>query len=487
MDSATQPTLMQAWETNRSIQRSAAVRLFAATNSALYVTLMERHLDFGARRSETDLAIRLERDMAELGVGDQPHGMDLLKLWAKNGWLHRMADPVVATQNLCYLTPEARSVLDYMRRLRREDSVATAGSINGIAAGLRRVAGQVSDDPSYIREDLTHQIEELDAELADLDAGRRRRPDLRAAEDEARAIAYQMEQIISDIGQYGSMLDRITTALLDDPNDSDLAYRDRQRQMFDDYEALLESSQSASYHAFTHMIGDPTQRARLVSDIETVTAHLPAIDPGLRSVMDNFFVLVTQQIDEVGRIRRRCARRIRRFVASGTLEQSRGIARQLNDALATANELLTISLADRRLGYELPLATPALTSNGRLAFEIRTPEPPQPAVPATGETDLDSFVSLAGQVDTVELTEVVNNAVVDGPVALSEVIDSLDDPYLAHVIVLWSWALRQSSAAGDPVATEFIRFRSLDGEDRLIEIPALHFTEPIPTAEVDVL
>lgn len=72
MESTAQPTLTQAWDANRSIQKSAAVRLFAATNSALYVTLMERHLDFGARRTETDLAIRLERDIAELGLTDQP-------------------------------------------------------------------------------------------------------------------------------------------------------------------------------------------------------------------------------------------------------------------------------------------------------------------------------------------------------------------------------------------------------------------------------
>ncbi|WLP90833.1 DUF3375 domain-containing protein [Gordonia sp. NB41Y] len=485
MESTAQPTLTQAWDANRSIQKSAAVRLFAATNSALYVTLMERHLDFGARRTETDLAIRLERDIAELGLTDQPSGLELLKLWAKHGWLHRVPDPVVASQNICHLTPEARSVLDYTRRLRREDSVATGGSINGVAAGLRRVAGQVTNDPHQLREEIEHQIEELDAELADLDAGRRRDPDLRAAEDEARAIAYQMEQILSDIGQYGSMLDRITTALLDDPNDSDLAYRDRQRQMFDDYEELLESPQSASYHAFTHMVQDPSQRARLVTDIQTVTDQLPGIDPGLRSVMDNFFGLVTEQMGEVGRIRQRCARRIRRFVASGTLEQSRGIARQLNDALATANELLSQSLADRRLGYEMPLAPAAITSNGRLAFEIRTPEPPAPAVVASGKANLDSFVSLAGQVDTVELTDAVNTAVEDGPVSLADMIDHLDQPFLAHVIVLWSWALRQpSDAAGE---TTVVRFASLEGEDRYIEVPALTFTEPIPTAEVDAL
>ncbi|MDL9946208.1 DUF3375 domain-containing protein [Gordonia sp. ABSL11-1] len=484
MESADQPTLADAWEANRSIQRSAAVRLFAATNSALYVTLMERHLDFGTRLSETELAVRLERDLGALEVGDVPNGMEMIKLWARQGWLHRVTDTTRDTaQNQCHLTSEARSVLDYTRRLRREDSVATGGSITGIAAGLRRVAGHVTDDPRLIREEIEHQIEELDAELADLDAGRRPDPDLRGAEDEARAIAYQMEQVISDIGQYGAMLDRITTQLLDDPNDSDLAYRDRQRQMFDDYESLLESSQSTSYHAFTHMIQDPQQRARLVTDIETVTQRLPGMDHGLRAVMDNFFGLVTQQMGEVGRTRQRCARRIRRFVASGTLEQSRGVARQLNDALATAHELLKASLADRRLGYELPLATPSVTSAGRLAFEIRDPAPPAPALPADGAADLSSFASLAGQVDTVELTEMVNTAVGTGPVTLSDVIGRLDEPYLAHVIVLWSWALKQTDGAADDSVP--VRFRSLEGEDRIIEVPALTFTEPIPTAEVD--
>lgn len=484
MDNTEQPTLAQAWDANRSIQRSAAVRLFSATNSALYVTLMERHLDLGARRTETELTVRLERDLVELGATDQAGGLELIKLWAKQGWLHRVTDPAAAAgHNVCHLTAEARSVLDYMRRLRRADSVATGGSINGIAAGLRRVVGQVSDDPGQIREEIEHQISELDAELADLDAGRRRPPDLRTAEDEARAIAYQMEQIVSDIGQYGAMLDRITTQLLDDPHDSDLAYRDRQRQMFDDYETLLESSQSASYHAFTHMIQDPTQRERLVADIATVTDRLPDIEPGLRSVMDNFFELVTQQMGEVGRTRQRCARRIRRFVAAGTLEQSRGVARQLNDALASTHELLKSSLADRRLGYELPVATPAVTSIGRLAFEIRDQTPPAQAAPVAAGADLTSFASLAGQVDTVELTDAVNAAVADGPVTLSDVVARLDEPYLAHVIVLWSWALRQP---GNPHAeSTIVRFRSLEGPDRAIEVPALSFTEPIPTAEVD--
>ncbi|MGV9858284.1 DUF3375 domain-containing protein [Gordonia sp. NPDC003425] len=482
---AVSSALADSWAANRSIARSASVRLFAATNSALYVTLMERHLDFGARLTESDLAIRLDRDLTELaavdqGAADQPPGLDLIKSWAKQGWVHRVTDTATPdAPNICFLTTEARSVIDYMRRLRREDSVATGGSINGVAAGLRRVATRVTDDPELIRAELEQQIEELDTELTELDEGRRPPADLRGATDEARAIAYQMEQIITDIGQYGAMLDRITTALLDDPHDSDLAYRDTQRQLFDDYESLLQSAQSASYHAFAQMIQDPDRRSRLTSDIAVVAEHLPPADVGLRAVMENFFTLVADQMAEVGRTRQRCARRIRRFVAAGTLEDSRGVARQLNAALAAGNDLLKQSLADRRLGYELPLATPAVTSVGRLAFEIREPSAPARARAADGRGDLTSFASLAGQVDTVELAELVNDALASGPALLHDLIAALDEPYLAHVIVLWSWALTQPGPHG--AESVFVRFRSLEGEDRAIEVPVASFSDPIPT------
>lgn len=82
----------------------------------------------------------------------------------------------------------------------------------------------------------------------------------------------------------------------------------------------------------------------------------------------------------------------------------------------------------------------------------------------------------------MELTDLVNRAVADGPVALPEVLDRLDEAYLAHVIVLWSLALKQPGAV--PGATEIVRFRSLEGDDRIIEIPALTFSEPIPTADI---
>jgi hypothetical protein len=48
--------------------------------------------------------------------------------------------------------------------------------------------------------------------------------------------------------------------------------------------------------------------------------------------------------------------------------------------------------------------------------------------------------------------------------------------------VLWSWALKQPvhpGAAAKAAESVTVRFQSLDGRDREMEVPQLMFTEPI--------
>lgn len=78
--------------------------------------------------------------------------------------------------------------------MRRQDTIATGGSINGIAGRLRHVALRVGNDPARIRKHIESEIEALRRELDELDAGERPEPDVTDAYDEARAIALQMER-----------------------------------------------------------------------------------------------------------------------------------------------------------------------------------------------------------------------------------------------------------------------------------------------------
>jgi hypothetical protein len=490
VDDDTAMSAAELLELNRDIQGSPTLRLLATLNLGVYATLMERHLSGGVV-PETELVVQLERDLEGLdGLGGEQPGLALIKSWASQGWLHRVADQRTGVErNLCHLTQDARRALDFLRGMRRQDTIATGGSINGIASRLKQVALRVGNDPNRIRASIEAEIAVLHAELDALDSNLLQRreghswpePDLTDAYDEAHAIALQMERLITDIGQYGTMIEQATAAL-DEPIDSNLEYRDRQRQMYADYQTAWDSQGRDSHRAFLRMINDPDQRAEFEADVAAVAEALPALDPALRKVMAGFFELVGHQIDEVERIQQRCAQRVKRFTAFGTLEQSRGVARQLNEAIGAARALLKASLTDSRLDLELPLARHGFTSVGALSFRIGDLSSPKQAQAAEGEVDLSSFAALTTQVDAPAMSDMINTAIGDGPLSLPDAVSMLDSAYLGHVIVLWSWALKQPAQTGTAAkASESVtvRFQSLDGRDREMEVPHLMFTEPI--------
>ena len=484
MDRDTELSAAELLALNRDIQGSTTLRLLATLNLGVYATLMERHLSGGVI-PETELVVRLERDLEQLDrPGGEQSGLALIKNWASQGWLHRVADQRAGVErNLCYLTQEARRALDFLRGMRRQDTIATGGSINGIASRLKQVALRVGNDPDRIRAGIEAEIAALRAELEALDRGpaddaARVDVDLTDTYDEARAIALQMERLITDIGQYGTMIEQATAAL-DEPIDSNVQYRDRQRQMYADYQEAWDSQGRDSHRAFLRMINDPDQRAEFEADVAAVSEALPALDPALRKVMAGFFELVGHQIDEVERIQQRCAQRVKRFTAFGTLEQSRGVARQLNEAIGAARALLKTSLTDSRLDLELPLARHAISSVGALSFRIGDLSNPKPAQVAGNEVDLSSFAALTTQVDAPAMSDMINAAIDSGSqLSLPEAVSLLDSAYLGHVIVLWSWALKQPLTEGT-VASTTVRFQSLDGRAREMEVPHLVFTEPI--------
>lgn len=66
MDDPTALSAGDLLELNRDIQSSPTIRLLSTLNLGVYATLMERHLGGGVI-AETELVIRLERDLDELG------------------------------------------------------------------------------------------------------------------------------------------------------------------------------------------------------------------------------------------------------------------------------------------------------------------------------------------------------------------------------------------------------------------------------------
>jgi hypothetical protein len=79
------------------------------------------------------------------------------------------------------------------------------------------------------------------------------------------------------------------------------------------------------------------------------------------------------------------------------------------------------------------------------------------------------------------MSEMINTAISSGTkLSLPDAVAMLDAAYLGHVIVLWSWALKQPES-GQVSESVTVRFQSLDGRDREMEVPYLSFTEPVST------
>lgn len=477
--------LRELAKANRELQKdSPTLKLLAADTVAPVLAMMERHLDRGVRVAEPELLAVLERDMPAVGLINQTPAQ-LIGGWAERGWLHRIADDVVpGARRICWLSAEAQTAVDLVRRIRRDDTVATGGSIIGLAERLKQVAGELDDDPERLRNDLDERIAELQRQRDALDGGVRPEPDMLDLEDEAKAISMQMEQVIADIGRYATMQNRITTGLLSESGDTDAEFRDRQRKLFTDYDALYESREQASYAAFTRMIQDPAAQLRLRRDIDLVAAGLPDLDAGSRELLRGFLASVSRQMSEVDRVRQRCALRVQRFFAAGTAEQSRGFARQLSRAITAGQALLEVSLADSALDCEIPIvASDAVTSLGALGFKIVDPTPPPLAQESTEALDVEGFAMLAAQVDVEALTGLVNTAVAAGPVSLPEVFSRLEEAYLGELLVLWTWAQAQPQGAADEQTCATVQFRSVSGDERQMQVPALMFSEPVGEGE----
>src|SRR5215216_7118879 len=97
------------------------------------------------------------------------------------------------------------------------------------------------------------------------------------------------------------------------------------------------------------------------------------------------------------------------------MEQSRGVARQFNDAIGAARALLKSSFTDSRLDIDVPLARHAISSVGALGFRIGDLSNPTPAKPGDTEVDLTSFAALTTQVDAPAMSDMLNHAITTGP------------------------------------------------------------------------
>jgi uncharacterized small protein (DUF1192 family) len=474
-------------EFRASADTDAAMSLLRSRDALLYLALMAAHLGEGQIIDGQSLAAVIGEDLAGLGTppgedGEAGHDPDaILRRWTRQGWVHRSIDYETRTERY-QLTAGAHQAVQQIRSVRRHSSTATQSALAMVMTELRQIAVEASPDPQQRATALREQIAALQAQLAAVTAGEA--PPVTAEEltDRVAALSQLIDRIPADVARYGERMHANTAALLRQSLAEDAAEcADTLGRMFEGHDVIAGSPEGLAFRAFTNLIGMPSQRARLETDIGEILQRVPGLPGHLAESLGTFIDRTWQRVQEVEGIRKGAFRRISNFVRGGDAAHYRGMRTRVAEAQAAAAGAFLAASAGRDTGFAVPLGGLAAESAGRLRLDEGMSARPDAIAAAGSDFPIDpaALASLEA-VDMDALRAAVGRAMDSrgGLATLPEVLAEVPGARTGDVIGLWLLATRHGEV--DATIPETVTASTRHGH-REITLPYLVFTSPLPT------
>jgi hypothetical protein len=328
---------------------------------------------------------------------------------------------------------------------------------------------------------LDEQIEMLIAQREALERGEVPEVDHRELIDKIAALAQLIERIPADVARYGEQMHANTAALLrqsltEDPTE----FAETLARMFDGHDVIAESPEGQAFRAFTNLVGMPSQRAQLETDISEILTRVRRLPPHLAEILDSFIDMMWQRVQEVEGVRKGAFRRMNNFVRGGDALHYRSMRTRVTEAQASAAEAFRVAHGSRDIGFAVPLAGIVTMSVGRLRLDEGTAGLPDPVTNSSEEFIIDP-AALAGQesIDWAALRAAVHEALEahGGFATLPEVLAQLREPRAGDVIGIWALATRHGEV--DETSRETVRARTSRGL-RELTVPYLVFGDQLP-------
>jgi Protein of unknown function (DUF3375)/AAA domain len=289
------------------------------------------------------------------------------------------------------------------------------------------------------------------------------------------------EQIPADVARYGEQMHANTAALLrqsltDDPAE----FAGTLARMFDGHDVIAESPEGQAFRAFTNLVGMPSQRTQLETDISEILTRVRRLPPHLAETLGSFIDMMWQRVQEVEGVRKGAFRRMNNFVRGGDALHYRSMRTRVTEAQASAAEAFRVAHGGRDIGFAVPLAGIVTMSVGRLRLDEGTAGPPDPVTDSSDEFIIDP-AALTGQesIDWGALRAAAHEALEahGGFATLPEVLAQLRDPRTGDVIGIWALATRHGEV--DETSRETVRARTSRGL-RELTVPYLVFGDQLP-------
>ncbi|SDK19886.1 Protein of unknown function [Actinopolyspora mzabensis] len=490
-------TTEQWWhEFRASSAADVTMSLLRSRDALFHLAVMAAHLGDGQIVDGQTLAAEMNADLPEL-LHSSPHADtddaatpavtdadDLLTHWTKKGWVHRSVDPTSRTEQY-QLTSGATQAVRQMRNLQRHTSIATESTLVIVMSELRQIAAEANPDPSARRASINEQIATLIAQRDALDNGETPRVNHTELVDKINTLTQLIERIPSDIARYGERMHANTATLLrqglsGDPNE----FAESLQRMFDGHDVIADSPEGQAFRSFSTMIGNPSHRAQLETDIAEITEHLPDLPTHLADSLNGFIDVMWNRVQEVEKTRGAAFRRISNFVRGGDFSHYRSMRIRINEVQASAAEAFARTHGGRDIGFVVPMSGVDARSVGRLRLDEGITTLPEPLNASDNDFDIDP-AALTGQeaIDWQALQVAVHSAMDarNGFATLPEVLEQLPEPRTGDVIGLWSLATRH----GDVDDTSGITVQTHTSRgSREITVPYLVFDQQLPDPQL---
>lgn len=427
-------TLHTALAADRLTVDSPAWVLLRGRNAAAAVALLGEHLGGEERRlTAPELFERLEQDLVVLRERDfdlprpaQAYCAD----WVADGILVRRS--VEGNRDETYeLSPGALTAIRFVGQLLEPRSTVTQSRLTTI---LERVhALTVATDPDSVTRlaALRAQRDEIDAQIAAVEAGRYDVLERDRALEQARDVLALADELPADFARVRGELERINrdlrTRLVDDV--------DSRGQVLDDVfrgvDHLAESDAGRSFDGFFTLILDAERVAAFEDDVSALLERTFA--DGLRAdqarALRRLLPGLQDASAEIHDVMTAFSRSLRRFVSTEELTEHRELQRVLRETQRDA-----LALAPRVRPYARTQFVLDLSSVGVRSVSALSPYDPSDHrtandVVASGEdveVDWDALVRAAreSEIDLRELRENVNELLARrGAVTVADVLD----------------------------------------------------------------
>ena len=470
---------------------SPAWRLLRAENAPLVLSFLDQVFVAENIRSisATELVNRLDDELYALNerLGERAFpkpAKAYLDDWAapEAGWLRKYY-PEGSDEPHFDVTPAVEKALAWVRGLQARSFVGTESRLNTVFLLLRQMTFGAETDPDERLSELRRRRQELDDEIARVQAGELDMLEASALRDRYQQFSATARELLADFREVEENFRKLDRNL----REKIATWHGAKGELLDDVlgsrETIADSDQGRSFQAFYDFLLSQARQDELNRLLESVhqLTEISEADPRLRHIHYDWLDAAERTQATV----RQLSEQLRRFLDDQVWSENRRVIDILHEIESHALRLreehipVTTELDAASPDLVLPMERPLYAPVAKAAIDSSSIQP------ADEEADL---AALFGQVyvDPAPLRRGVLRALLrDSQVGLAELVREHPLRHgLAELVAYLSLTDEAFRVVFDEQHTEQMRWRDADGRDRIVSIPRVTFARAAATMGV---